>query len=270
MTAGLEDGWYAVRPLDEDTLAIGEPLYAQRNWSYLIRGTRRALLFDTGSYLGDITGVLSRHARSAVTVLPSHMHYDHLGNVERLAPVSLPDLPCLRACADGGAVTPTERLFLGEDENRAPPRFTVSEWLPIGATIDLGGRELTLLHTPGHSPDSVSLWEPRRDRLYAADFLYPGPLYAQTPGASLRDYRDAARTLAATIGPETRILGAHGAAGPAGDPPLPLVSRADLEALVARLDGLMTDPPALAEGQTVTLAVSPALSLILGAEALPD
>jgi len=264
MTA-LEDRWYLVEDLDPRTFAIGEPNYEQQNWTYLLVGSERSLLFDTGSYLGDITGVVARRTKGALTVLPSHMHYDHLGNVMRYSPVVLPDLPCLRACAEGNQVTPPEWLFLGAHEDRTAPSFEVSEWLALDSWIDLGDRQVQLLHTPGHSPDSVSLWEPARDRLLAADYLYRGPLYAQTPGASLEDYLATARRLSGIVGPATAIFGAH-----ANAPTAPQLARADLDALVRRLEELQAAPPALTGEATITYDVSPAMSLILGAVALPQ
>jgi len=263
----LEDGWYQVEALDEGTFAIGEPRYHQQNWSYLLVGADRSLLFDTGSWFGDITGVVGRRAKGRLTALPSHMHYDHLGNVTRFPEVALPDLPVLRACAAAGVMTPSETLFLGHHEDRAAPAFPVAEWLPIGAEIDLGGRVVRLIHTPGHSPDSVSLWEPGRGRLYAADFLYRGPLYAQTPGARLADYLSAARAVAGLVG-EAAIYGAHGdaKAGEAAEPPR--LDAPDLAALVARLEAIRGDPPALAAGETREYPVSPRMRIIVGAGAL--
>jgi glyoxylase-like metal-dependent hydrolase (beta-lactamase superfamily II) len=208
---------------------------------------------------------VARRAKGKLTVLPSHMHYDHLGNVTRYSPVLLPDIPCLRACTEGDRVTPPEWLFLGSHENRTAPTFEVTEWLALDGWIDLGGRRLQLLHTPGHSPDSVSLWEPARDRLLAADYLYRGPLYAQTPGASLADYLATARRLCGLIGPATAIFGAH-----ADAPTAPRLSHTDLDALVRRLEKLQAAPPELTGDQTRTYEVSPAMSLILGAVALSD
>jgi glyoxylase-like metal-dependent hydrolase (beta-lactamase superfamily II) len=55
----------------------------------------------------------------------------------------------------------------------------VSEWLALGHVIDLGGTRLEIMHTPGHSPDSVLLLAIDANILFAADFIYPGPLYVQ-------------------------------------------------------------------------------------------
>ena len=269
----LEDGYYQVEALDDQTFAIGEPLYEQQNWSFLLLGTDRALLFDTGSYFGDLTGVVGRRVQGRLTAMPSHMHYDHLGNVLRFDHVALPDLPLLRACAVGNDVEPTETLFLGVHEDRQAPRFHVAEWLEIGSRIDLGGRVVELLHTPGHTPDSVSLWEPVRDRLYASDFLCRGQLYGHTPGARLDHYLATARRIAAMIGPGTSIYGAHGNAGPnktGGDRPSepPLLDQDDLSALIRRLEALEADPPTLSGDETVIVPVSDRVELVVGAEAL--
>jgi glyoxylase-like metal-dependent hydrolase (beta-lactamase superfamily II) len=79
-----EDGWFATGQLDDGTLAIGEPAYHQRNWSYLIADGDEALLFDTGSGRRPIAPLVARHAGGAsVTAFPSHMHFDHLGGIGR-------------------------------------------------------------------------------------------------------------------------------------------------------------------------------------------
>ncbi len=45
------DDYFVVEPIDSDTFAIGEPRYYQGNYSYLIVGTERAILFDAGTGL---------------------------------------------------------------------------------------------------------------------------------------------------------------------------------------------------------------------------
>jgi len=243
----VAQGWYKIVKIAPGLHAIGEPRYEQQNWSYLIEGAARALLFDTGSFFGNIAPVIYHLTDLPLAVLPSHMHYDHLGNIHRFETIHLPDLPVLRACAVDGLVTPTETLFLGEYENRRPPGFRVAEWLVPGTRIDLGDRHLDLLHTPGHSPDSVSLWWAEANILLAADFLYPGGLYAQVPGASLPDYLATTGALLTRAGPRTRIFGAHGDADDPGCAIPPQLGTQELEALETTLLALRNTAPAARE-----------------------
>jgi hypothetical protein len=53
-------GWFHIYPLDEHTYAISEPKYWQENVSYLLIGTRRALLFDTGPGIYSIRAAVVR------------------------------------------------------------------------------------------------------------------------------------------------------------------------------------------------------------------
>ena len=238
-----EDGWFATGQLDDDTLTIGEPAYHQRNWSYLIRDGGEALLFDTGSGRRPIAPLVGRHANGArVTAFPSHMHFDHLGGINAFGPVTVADLPMLRACETGGTLTPADDMFLGHYEGLSVPTFEVGRWVRPGETISVGRRQLKVLHTPGHSPDSVSLWEPDRDRLYAADFIYRGALYAQTPGASLTQYLETCRQLHETTSQSVEIVCAHGRPTDGVDE-VPVVGHADLEDVYAVLSDLLAGTP---------------------------
>ncbi|MBZ8117412.1 MBL fold metallo-hydrolase [Roseovarius sp. LXJ103] len=264
---GSIQDWYKIVSLAPGVFAIGEPRYAQQNWSYLICGTERALLFDTGSYYGEMAPEVAALTDLPLTVLPSHMHYDHLGSIKAFERVILPDIAVLRACAEGDVVTPSDDLFLPKSEGRVPPRFHVSQWLKIGARIDLGGRGLELLHTPGHSPDSVSLWWEEAGVLFAADYFYHGPLFAQVPGASLAAYLGTAQDLEARLPPVALIYGAHGDASSVEEAQPPQLDMTHLSELIACLEGVRAAPPDMGAG-VVEREVCGLNWLVFGAEAL--
>jgi hydroxyacylglutathione hydrolase len=119
------------------------------------------------------------------------------------------------------------------------PSFAVDEWWRPGATIDLGGRTLRVLSTPGHTPSSCALYDGTRHWLFAGDFIYPGSLYAFLPGASRREYEVTTRNLLAMLDPATRIYAAHMADDPA-TVSAPALDMADLRALERTLLGIRT------------------------------
>ena len=229
------DDYYAVAELGDGTYAIGEPYYGQCNFSYLFVGSERALLFDGGPGVRDIRPVLHSLTSLAVEALPSHLHFDHTGNFARLEHIALPDLPALRHQARDGRFEPGLYQFLGFVEGFERPRFAVERWIEPGATIDLGGRQLTMLSLPGHTPESVALLDRRSNHLYAGDFIYPTEIYAFLPGADLDTYAASARRLLGDIDAHTQVYGAHGCEHlPSVD--LPRLGRGDVADLAKALE----------------------------------
>jgi len=228
------DDYYVVGDMGEGAFAIGEPLYGQCNFSYLIVGTRRALLFDTGPGVRDITPVVRALTSLPVEVLPSHLHFDHTGNLHRFDDIALPDLPQLRSQVHDGmfALGFYQSLGFVEGFKRLP--FRVSRWLTPGSTIDLGERRLQLISVPGHTPESVVLFDLSANRLYAGDFIYPSDIYAFLPGADLADYAASAHRVAAMLNDRTQIHGAHGCDRPSLVD-VPTLNRSDVVALSAAL-----------------------------------
>ena len=54
--------------------------------------------------------------------------------------------------------------------------------------IDIGGREIEVLHTPGHSPGHLCFWESRRGYLFTGDLVYKDILFAYYPSTDPEAY----------------------------------------------------------------------------------
>ncbi len=227
------DDYFTVQTLGAGTFAIGEPRYAQQNFSYLIVGSQRAVLFDAGPGVRDIRPVAESLTPLPITFVPSHFHYDHVGNRVTFERVAVVDLPYLRERAEGNRLALLPLEHLGKSEGFEAPTLEVDEWLAPGSVLALGGRDLVVLPTPGHTEESISLLDRASGVLFSGDFLYPGALYAFLPNSGMGDYQAGARSVLAAAAPGTRIFGAH-RVGPPAAPELALDDVRDLaETLLA-------------------------------------
>ena len=211
------DDYYTIEVLAPGIFALGEPRYHQQNINYLITGSRRAILFDAGSGYRDIRPLVQALTAKPVTFVPSHFHFDHIGNEVQFERVAVVDLPYLRARAPENKLQLNWREHLGSMEGYKAPVLTISEWLAPGQVIDLGGKKLEVIHTPGHTEDSISLYDASEHLLFSGDFIYQGPLYGFLPTSSLRDYQSGAERILQVAAGNSMVVGAH-RAGPPGTP----------------------------------------------------
>ena len=63
-----------------------------------------------------------------------------------------------------------------------------TQLLGDGDVIDLGDRHFAVMHTPGHSPGGIVLWEEASGILFAGDTVYDGPLIDDAYHSNIDDY----------------------------------------------------------------------------------
>jgi len=229
-----QDDYFTVQLIAPATFAIGEPRYSQQNYSYLIVGTERALLFDAGPGLRDIRAVAESLTSKPITFLPSHLHYDHVGNNITFDRIALMDIPVVRSRAASDTFSPSNRQHLGFMENIDPPTWQVDEWIAPGSEIDLGHRILKVYYTPGHTDDSISLFDIGNDFVFSGDYLYPGSLYGFLPNSSMHEYLATTGPLIDELPDNIVFYGAHRDTPP-GAPTLGYGDLEDLRDALVRL-----------------------------------
>lgn len=227
----LQDSWFVVYRVREGVYAIAEPRQAEQVISYLIVGTRRALLFDTGLGIGHISHVVSRLTKLPVTVLNSHTHFDHVGGNVEFNDVRDEDTSFTRMSARGEMSAPLAdyaRRTLDADRvcgmlpaaAQGKPYvmhpWHISKYVRDGEQFDIGGRVLTVLFTPGHTPDSMCLLDQRHGLLFTGDTFYLGPIYLWAPGTDLSAYAHSVDLLVRLVPSLHLLLPAHGV--PTADP----------------------------------------------------
>ena len=218
--------WFQAYAVAPGVFAISEPRQYEGVTSFLIVGTRRALLFDTGLGVARIGEVVRGLTDRPVTVLNSHTHFDHAGGNGEFADVRNLDSPYSRASARGEvpeSVAEYARGTLAEDRVCGPlpagvttreyalPRWEASGHVADGEQLDLGGRKLEIVRTPGHTPDSICLLDRANGLLFTGDTYYSGEIYLWSPETSVADYTASIDRIAALAPVLKTLMPAHGA-----------------------------------------------------------
>jgi len=222
----VTDTWFEVYKIRPGVFAIYEPHQLEEVISYLIVGGNKALLFDTGMGISNIQAVVAGLTRLPVSVLNSHTHNDHVGDNWRFSDVYGMDTDFTRANARGSREDAQAELAPGEICGALPLNFDVkayatkpfhiTHWLHDGDKMDLGGRVLQVIGTPGHTPDEIALLDEKNGLLYTGDTFYQGPIYLYRPETDLEAYVASVRKLAAMIPHLQLLLPSHNV--PVADP----------------------------------------------------
>ncbi len=213
-TADVIDDWYAISELAPNTYAITEFRSSQYNISYLIEGEKKAILFDTGSgerpeSVRSMDSLVAGLTDTEIVVMVSHFHFDHTGDIEKFDGVTMIDLPYLRA----GVSEDVYDVSFFENLAAQMPKLTISSWVKHNESIDLGGRLIQVINTPGHTRESITLLDHTNRVAFTGDLLYQhlGGIVAFAPGGDLDAYIGSLDTLvASTDGESYRYFGAHG------------------------------------------------------------
>src|SRR5579863_1791946 len=227
----VTDPWFEVYKIRPGVFAIYEPRQLEEVISYLIVGDEKAggakaLLFDTGMGISNIQAVVSGLTKLPASVVNSHTHNDHVGDNWRFSDIYGMDTDFTRANARGSKedaqaeLAPDEicgALPAGFDAKAyATKPFHITHWLHDGDKIDLGGRTLKVIGTPGHTPDAIALLDEKNGLLFTGDSFYLGPIYLYRPETDLDAYVASVQKLASLAPHLQLLLPAHNT--PVADP----------------------------------------------------
>lgn len=157
---------YGVFPLDEHTWRI-EEVFGENGsvYMYLLEGEKEALLIDTGMGTVDLQAVTRTLTDKPVMLLNTHFHFDHVGGNGQFETAMFhpADLAIYESAADPNAAAKPAPGVLST--RRSPVNRPVQD----GDVLDLGGRELEIIHTPGHTVGSICVLDAARRWVFTGD-----------------------------------------------------------------------------------------------------
>ena len=187
------DEWFTIEKIDDETYVISEYGHWEKVHSYLLIGKTSAILIDTGLGIGNIKKEVDKLTELPVTVVTTHMHWDHIGghNLFNEIYVHKDDAECLKN-GIGIPLSVIKKNVMAEPFSKNPPvEFNIENYkayigeptkiLKDEDIIDIGLRKIRVVHTPGHSPGHICIFEEEKGYLYTGDLVYKGTLYAFYP-----------------------------------------------------------------------------------------
>jgi glyoxylase-like metal-dependent hydrolase (beta-lactamase superfamily II) len=170
--------------------------------------TREAIVVDPGDDIDSILEVLNRHGLKVTTIVITHAHIDHIGGAEKLKAAT--GAPVWMNANDQELYDHLEMqaAWLGI----APPKQTeVDHPAREGDTLRLGDSDFHVLHTPGHTQGSISLYIPAEQKLIAGDTLFRDSIgRTDLPGGNSRQILSSIHQKLLTLADETVVIPGHG------------------------------------------------------------
>jgi glyoxylase-like metal-dependent hydrolase (beta-lactamase superfamily II) len=193
--------WYRISKVGDDVTYICEPFikefYRCNIWH--VRGRDSDMLVDSGMGVVSLCEWVPVVTQKALTAVASHTHFDHIGAHHEFTDRAVHSAEAellARPTRENTLATPyvTDDIFTGLPPE--PYRSSVysvkqapaTRLLEDGDVVDLGNRAFEVIHTPGHSPGGIALWEEKTGILFSGDIHYDGPLIEDTYHSDLNDY----------------------------------------------------------------------------------
>jgi hydroxyacylglutathione hydrolase len=170
--------------------------------------SREAIVVDPGDDIRRIEDILQRHGLRVKAIVITHAHIDHIGGAHKLKAAT--GAPVWMNAADQVLYDhlDMQAAWLGMP---TPLQTDVDTNVRDGDTLQLGPAEFHILHTPGHTQGSISLYIPAEQKVVAGDTLFRDSIgRTDLPGGDARQILTSIHEKLLTLPDETVVVPGHG------------------------------------------------------------
>ncbi|WP_066498533.1 MBL fold metallo-hydrolase [Abyssisolibacter fermentans] len=188
--------WYEINRKDDDTFIIREPHHWEKTNIYYLIGTEYNLLIDSGTGIRKLKKLLKNIDNKEIRVVTTHVHWDHIGNHNEFEKIYVHEneydwikkgIPLTLEIIKKNLFRDVDLKYISSDEYKlfkTDKAYKIKE----GYIFDLGNRKIEVIHTPGHSPGHIALFEKEKGDIYVGDIIYEGTLYCNYESTNPEDY----------------------------------------------------------------------------------
>lgn len=208
--------WFTIEQIDDDTFSISEYRHWEESHNYLLIGETSSLLIDTGLGIENIKEQVVKLTDKPIIVVATHIHWDHIGG-HKYFPNFYAHEEEINWLNGEFPLTMEQIKGFVVDDCDLPEKYDVEQYkffqgmptkiLKDRDVIDIGGRHIEVLHTPGHSPGHMCFYEKEKGYLFTGDLVYIGTLFAYYPSTDPVAYLKSLQRVVAL--PVNKVFPAH-------------------------------------------------------------
>jgi glyoxylase-like metal-dependent hydrolase (beta-lactamase superfamily II) len=171
--------------------------------------TREAIVVDPGDEIASILAVVARHGLTVKAIVITHAHIDHIGGAQKLKQATGAPVYMNRNDLELQKMMDVQAGWLGM---RTPEAVVIDRDAKDGGVLAMGATEFHVLHTPGHTQGSISLWIPSENKLVAGDTLFRDSIgRTDLPGGDGRQILRSIHEKLLPLPENTVVIPGHGA-----------------------------------------------------------
>ena len=170
--------------------------------------SREAMVVDPGDEIASVLEMVARHGLTVKAIVITHAHIDHVGGAQKLKQATGAPVYMNLNDTELQKMMPVQAGWLGV---RTPEAVAIDVPANDGDKLVVGATEVRVLHTPGHTQGSISLWIPSERKLLAGDTLFRRSIgRTDLPGGDGRQILRSIHDSLLPLPEETVVIPGHG------------------------------------------------------------